>query len=64
MVVLDEVRGSPKFITVHPEVDMTVCTKLHLNPSNGCRDISIITTNVKLTVALEKKSGDHQSHSI
>lgn len=29
---------------------------------NSCRDIPRKTTNFNLTVALEQKSGDHQSH--
>ncbi len=29
---------------------------------NSCWDISLKTTNVSLPVALEEKSGDHQSH--
>ncbi len=37
------------------------CVEFCGSPSNGCPYISLKTTNVNLMVALEKKSGDHQS---
>ncbi len=49
---------------IHPVGSMNVLTKFHCNQSNNCGDTSLKTTNVKLMVALEEKSGDRQSHQV
>ncbi len=46
---------------IHPEGNMNVCTKFYGNPALICRGISLKTTNVSLMMALEERSGDHQS---
>ncbi len=40
---------------------MNVCTKFHSNPSNSSQEFSLKITNVKLMVALEENTEDHQS---
>ncbi len=47
-------QGSPKVITIHAELDMSVYTKFHGNPSDSGCDILLKDTTVNLTVALEK----------
>lgn len=48
MMVLDE-KGIINVTIVHPEGDMSICTKFLGNPSSSCRDA---TKNVNFIVAL------------
>ncbi len=40
---------------------MDICTKSHGNLHNSCSDISVKAKIVNLKMAIEEKSGDHQS---
>lgn len=43
-----------KMIIIHPEWDMNVCTKFHVNPPHSHGDISLNRKTVKLMVLLEE----------
>ncbi len=57
-------QGSPKVITIHAELDMSVNTKFHGNPSDSGCDILLKDTTVNLTVALEKMDSLSANHEI
>lgn len=46
--------NSQRITKVHPEVNRNVCSTFHFNTSNN-QDISLKTTNVNLTAALDEK---------
>lgn len=54
LLATEEVSGD------HQSGTINVCTKFQCNPSNSCRNISLKAKYVKLMVALEEKSGEHQ----
>ena len=62
MMVLDEKSGDHQVITIHPEVDMNICTTFHANLSNSCQSISPKSKNVNLMVAIQEMSEDCQSN--
>lgn len=43
--------------------NMTICTKLHNNPTNRCPGISPRTTNIHLMVVLQEKSEDRKNNA-
>ncbi len=55
-----ELQMKSQVITTYRKRNMNVWTKCHGKQSNSCQDISLKTTNVKLMLALDDKSGDHQ----
>lgn len=46
-----------------PKRVIHLCTKFHGNPISSCGNISLKTTNVNLTVAVEEKSENHWDSS-
>ncbi len=45
-------------------VCMYVCNKFYVNPSNGCKDMSLKTTNVNTMVVLERITIVIMSHPL
>lgn len=55
---------SQKLLTIHPEGDMNVRTKLHDKSFDNCSDIELKISNVNLMVPQEDKLVVHQSHYV
>lgn len=55
-------KAVTKVISIHPEENISVCTKFHGKLPINCWDIWHRTTNVKLLIELNEKFRVHQHH--